>query len=110
VSVRWAHVNALVEARRFGVDFIGVGESRVIDAELVADADAPEVRLAATAAGWIAISTDNGTTYHALGTDVRAGLDVGPMVRGERKAVKIKVAPPAPFRQRRIGLLIGGGT
>lgn len=100
----------LIQLRRIAVDGIAPGESRIVDVDLVANAAHDEVRLAATVSGWLEVSDDDGASWHPLGADVMAGYDVGPMADGERKTLKVRIAPPVEFRQRRIGLLVGGGT
>lgn len=101
---------SMVELRRVLVDHLAPGESRNRAVEVVAAADLDEVRLAASAPGWIAVSTDDGMTFWPLGTDVRSGLDIGPMAAGERRQLSLKIHAPEEFRQRRIVLLIGEGT
>lgn len=102
--------NGLVSLRRIAVDGIAPGEHRDIDVDIVANAAHDEVRLAATVSGWLEVSVNGGMTWLPLGTDVMTGVDIGPMFAGQRRQVKVRVAPPVAFRQRRIGLLVGGGT
>lgn len=100
----------MVEARRLAADFLAPGNMAVIDADLVADANHNEVRIAATVAGWVAISTDGGNIFTPLGSDVISGVNVGPMSAGQRMPVKFRIQPPTEFRQRRIGIAIGTGV
>lgn len=101
--------NSHVELRRLVVDAAMPGEAVTIDVDMVASAAHAEARMAASESGWIWISTDNGASYAALGTDVRTGLDLGPQTAGQRTRLRIKVAPTVPFRQRRIQLYLGEG-
>ena len=108
--IRLTVPDGLVEARRFCYDFVPTDGEGVLDAELVASADHTTVRLAASLANWLEVSTDGGTIYTPLGVNVQAGLDVGPMLTGARLPIKLKVVPQANFRQRRIGVLVGTGV
>lgn len=100
---------SMVELRRVLVDHLAPGETRIRAVELVAADDHAEVRLGASVAGWVSASVDDGASYHPLGPDVRTGMEAGPMERGSRRRVLLRVAAPEAFRQRRVALLVGEG-
>ena len=112
MSLHLVAVGTLAEIRRVPADFARVNVATIFDLEVVADAAHATAPLACDQAGWLHVSTNGGSSYTPVPTDVQAGVDLGSFTAGQRRAIKLKLLIPAAtqVRQRSIGLLLGEGT
>jgi len=67
--------------------------------------------LATTVASRLQVSTNGGSSWTPLGTDVTAGVDLGAFTAGQRKAITLRVYIPAgtSARLEELELILGEG-
>lgn len=122
-TARLVAPGGLLEVRTLAINHLAAGESRVFDLEILALGDVPECRLgrrdSMAALGTVEVSGDAGATWDTVpdaGSGAMTGPDYGPLISGDRKAVKVRLTLPAATpgvvlaRSRSIGLVLGFGS
>ena len=82
----------------------------ILDLEIVATQNVTDARIGCDQAGWLHVSSDGGSVYNPIPTDVEAGVQLGPMTAGDRDAIKIKVSIASGLRRKPVELYVGYGT
>lgn len=108
--IRLTVTDGLEELRHLPVDWLRPGVAHTVDGlELVADDAGDYVLWAAEA--WLEASVAGGA-FAAVGTTRATALALGTFTAGERKALELRVTPPAstPPRRHPVELDLGLGV
>ena len=96
-----ARTNMKVPYRRIPVYGYKLGTDYVMDFDVVCEGDTTEARLGCDQAGWLWVSDDAGSTYYEVTDDATTGFQFGPLLAGNRQAIKLKLAIPVGTSARR---------
>lgn len=100
--------NSADPIRRVPLSGVSFGDVIPFDLDFVSPVAVSSVRLACSSA-WLEVTLDGGTTWTALGTDPRSGVDLGSMLEGERKTINLRLVAPTTGNYRTENLVLKMG-